>query len=77
VVGGLLFARILVVQGSRAKAGDAAAQWGAAENLGSRVGHGPAGAVSLLGLIILPAVLCCFQLLVDGAALHSIDVPGV
>lgn len=36
----------------------------------------PAGRASLLRLIILPAVLCCFQFLVDGGGLPSVDVPG-
>lgn len=36
----------------------------------------PAGRASFLRLIILPAVLCCFQFLVDGGGLPSVDVPG-
>lgn len=66
-----------VVQGSREKAGDAAAQRVDTQSLGSRVGQSPAGTASLPRLIILPAVLCCFQFLADGVALHGVDVPGV
>lgn len=69
-------AQMSVVQGSREKAGDAAAQWVDTQSLGSQVGHSPAGTASLPSLIILSAIFCCFQFLMGGVALHGIDIPG-
>lgn len=50
---------------------------GLTQSLGSQAGHSPAGTASLPRSVFCPAVLCCFQFLAAGPALHVMDVPEV